>query len=1128
MRLLELKDQPQVIVVYGGGFQPFHQGHMSSYIQAKQEFPHAKFFVAASNDTKTRPIPFEAKQFLAQQAGVVDPFVQVRQPINPREITEQFNPERDILVIVRSERDPMPYTKKDGTPGYYQPFHSVAECEPLSKHGYVFVTKKHVFDVNGEEVYSGSQVRAMYAEADDAGRLGIIKQLYPRAADPKRIKQVFDQYLAPVSESSLNEFAPGNGGGDGEDDILHKYARMWWNGDEATQLKIEEILARTGWEIGEDEGGYDNGGVFVIRSGDEHGRSYQSWSAEDLTEGVAEGLEQNTNQIRQQLNAWMNQDQQFKDPTRRAGFQAKVWPYIQQNINTILSDKGADGKGSYPAAPYAAWLLVQHMDAYPQNQGKFLQQLTQSGLDPTDGKDGEGKLQFLKDRYEVNKWILQNANNKEYFINNKPLPNPTVNVRNPAMFKDAGQVATSRDEALKNAIAAGNKLLVAAVQAPPVKLTQPSYKQGVAEGIETINGGKYNVDPSKYYVWAWDGAVVLYGEYDNIQDAKINLPKIEQRAIERLGPYVKDAFELSTGKDLLQRYGKKNVAEGVDIGQEWMSDTELDQYVPQQLQQQWRELLGYDRNGNPSALWANLTGGYEPDVRDPQHRALMVKVANKWFAAKKIPNVKFFDVKDADDELEWLVQIGQQGVAEAATDDPKFQKMMGAIQKNTPDPVSGYVAVSYASEQPSKRIRGATVNGRALPATTDDPGQLIKDLKFTPDRIEQQLTVIGQKYGWDLVEPGQGQGYTEVYFDTNKEFTTHNQKQLAAMIVKTVSAINKYFSDMNRGLQATGLPAYQINVWQGMGANGNTNQIDDINQITNIAQGKTAESDAGPTIGRMILKYIPEYEAENDELGYEPEDFANAKKVASIYVTKGERAGLAAQHKLDSHVSEMIDELLSDHGGSGLRTVWDLDEGEGVAEAEGDAKGVPHVTRELLQHIIQQIGKEGAHAIIKSLEWGDGAAKELLQLITKDLKNNVSMAESVRQRLDPKCWKGKHKEGTKIKGGVGVNNCVPNESIEEGNAAQQAAIAINMKKHHKKPKNESAGNPADTLYFFDVGRGGGSFSHIDLKAMGLRQTQSGRWYWQPGRDSSDTLINASLKHLEKTLNVPAKAWKKPQ
>jgi hypothetical protein len=311
------------------------------------------------------------------------------------------------------------------------------------------------------------------------------------------------------------------------------------------------------------------------------------------------------------------------------------------------------------------------------------------------------------------------------------------------------------------------------------------------------------------------------------------------------------------------------------------------------------------------------TGEY--DARRPTHKGETTPEQEKKFRDK---------VRQYGDELEQRQKEKEQGVAEAATDDPKFQKMMGAIQKNTPDPVGGYVAVSYASEQPSKKIRGATVNGRALPATTDNPGQLIKDLKFTPDRIEQQLTVIGQKYGWDLVEPGQGQGYTDVYFDTNKEFTTHNQKQLAAMIVKTVAAINKYFSDMNRSLQATGLPAYQTNVWQGMGANGNIRQIDDINKIAMIAQGKTAESDAGPAIGRMILKYIPEYEAENDELGYDPEDFANAKKVASIYIAKGERAGLQAQGKLDSHVSEMIDELLSDKGGSGLRTIWDLDEGE--------------------------------------------------------------------------------------------------------------------------------------------------------------------------------------------------------
>jgi len=41
------------------------------------------------------------------------------------------------------------------------------------------------------------------------------------------------------------------------------------------------------------------------------------------------------------------------------------------------------------------------------------------------------------------------------------------------------------------------------------------------------------------------------------------------------------------------------------------------------------------------------------------------------------------------------------------------------------------------------------------------------------------------------------------------------------------------------------------------------------------------------------------------------------------------------------------------------------------------------------------------------------------------------------ERLDAKCWSGMHKAGTKIKGGVRVNNCVPNESITEDLDADQ-------------------------------------------------------------------------------------------
>lgn len=201
--LKEARTQSKVIVVYGGGFQPFHAGHMSSYEQAKSAFPSADFYVAASNDTKNRPIPFKDKQFLAQQAGVKDKFVQVSQPVNPTEILSHYNPKKDILILVRSERDPVNYTKKDGSPAYYQPFKSLKECVPFNPeggHGYIFVTKKHVFKVNGEEVYSGSQIRSKYAKADDRGKQAIIKDLYPKANQSAKVKKMLDKYIGGLKE----------------------------------------------------------------------------------------------------------------------------------------------------------------------------------------------------------------------------------------------------------------------------------------------------------------------------------------------------------------------------------------------------------------------------------------------------------------------------------------------------------------------------------------------------------------------------------------------------------------------------------------------------------------------------------------------------------------------------------------------------------------------------------------------------------------------------------------------------------------------------------------------------------------------------------------------------------------
>ena len=65
-------------------------------------------------------------------------------------------------------------------------------------------------------------------------------------------------------------------------------------------------------------------------------------------------------------------------------------------------------------------------------------------------------------------------------------------------------------------------------------------------------------------------------------------------------------------------------------------------------------------------------------------------------------------------------------------------------------------------------------------------------------------------------------------------------------------------------------------------------------------------------------------------------------------------------------------------------------------------------------------------------------------------QKNLSESE---KDLSEKCWDGYKRIGSKKKNGKTVPNCVP--ISEASSPAQQAAIAVNMKKEGKKPKNLS-------------------------------------------------------------------------
>ena len=80
-------------------------------------------------------------------------------------------------------------------------------------------------------------------------------------------------------------------------------------------------------------------------------------------------------------------------------------------------------------------------------------------------------------------------------------------------------------------------------------------------------------------------------------------------------------------------------------------------------------------------------------------------------------------------------------------------------------------------------------------------------------------------------------------------------------------------------------------------------------------------------------------------------------------------------------------------------------------------------------------------------------------IVTKKEESKNKTQEMKENELTERCWKGYTQKGMKTMFGKRYPNCVKKESVgetdEASSPAQQAAIAINMKKKGIKPKNET-------------------------------------------------------------------------
>lgn len=185
------------LVIIPGGFHPFHAGHKALYDAARDAFPSADIYLAATADTSTRPFPFEVKKKLARIAGVDGHrFIQVKSPFRAEEITQHYDPASTVLIFARSEkdRDQQPRAggiKKDGTASYLQPFKRNG-LQPMNQHGYMVYLPTVQF---GPGMTSATEIRAKWPGMDAEQKSNLVQQLYPDTQVKPKLVDVIVQML---------------------------------------------------------------------------------------------------------------------------------------------------------------------------------------------------------------------------------------------------------------------------------------------------------------------------------------------------------------------------------------------------------------------------------------------------------------------------------------------------------------------------------------------------------------------------------------------------------------------------------------------------------------------------------------------------------------------------------------------------------------------------------------------------------------------------------------------------------------------------------------------------------------------------------------------------------------------
>ncbi len=195
------------VVIYPGRFHPFHKGHKSVYDTLVKRFGKDRVYIATSNkvDPPKSPFTFGEKRAMMALTGV-DPsrVVQVKNPYQATEITDNFDPQNTIALFAVSDKDMAEdprfsfKPRKDGQPSYYQP--ASKDMQGFDKHAYIITVPTLQFNVLGKPMRSASEFRANFASADDETQKAMITDLFGRY-DPNTHKTMAQKIVEQLQRA---------------------------------------------------------------------------------------------------------------------------------------------------------------------------------------------------------------------------------------------------------------------------------------------------------------------------------------------------------------------------------------------------------------------------------------------------------------------------------------------------------------------------------------------------------------------------------------------------------------------------------------------------------------------------------------------------------------------------------------------------------------------------------------------------------------------------------------------------------------------------------------------------------------------------------------------------------------